>query len=223
MLFDVSNTPGPPWLFKTANIDHAVLSSIKKELLNAFLKIANKNDRQKTLHFYNGLLPADRIENQNFQIVKNTCPILMQELKRLKLDELLSAVVIISMPADAPEMPIHRDYTAISPSDVHFGLNIPLIGCENSYTVFYNTNLTPDVPIPEHVIGAPDIRYVVQADEKCAVEIARLDSTIPSWVNNFVPHNVIKPDNVYRVNSSLRFANMQPLIDSGYFDQELIK
>jgi hypothetical protein len=223
MLFDVSNTPGPPWLFKTANINYEFLATIKKELLNAFLKITNKNDRQKTLHFYNGLLPADRSENQNFQIVKNSCPVLMQELKRLKLDELLSAVVIISMPADSPAMPIHRDYTATSPSDVHFGLNIPLIGCENSYTVFYDTNLTPDVPIPDHVIGAPDVRYVIQANETHAVEIARLDSTIPSWVNNFVPHNVIKPHNVYRVNSSLRFANMQPLIDSGYFDQELIK
>lgn len=196
----------PDWLYQRANLNLDVLPEIKKELLQIF-----EFSKQSCLVPYTSTfmgLNADQVKN---------CPMLFQELDRLKLKETFEFLAFISVVSDQ-EFPAHVDG-----GDGDIGLNIPLLNCSGTYTVWYNGNIkVAGKKFPEHVIGAQIVENARPGDPEGLVEIDRIEADIPYWINVNVLHCPVTTHNNFRVAASLRFAP-DPLDEHGQLWPHLIK
>lgn len=201
----------PNWLYKPANIDTNVLPTIQDEVMK-LLKIAYPDTDSMTSKF---AVPADVFT------IKKSCPALMSELDRLGLsDHFLMMALIIVQPGS--HYPIHIDST--NPARMSVGLNMPILNCENSYTVWYDAKIQYEKYVPDYVIGSDIAHMSVPVDETTAKEIDRCNANIPHWINVSVPHVPVCDHNLFRVNCSLRFSpKLFEFIADGYFDQVLVK
>jgi hypothetical protein len=203
----------PDWLYCPASIDLSLLPQLKKEIskFSIAVKEIPTNDR-RGLAFH----------TDDLDLIKNMCPCLIKEFIRLGIDQLLDHVSIITIDPAKPPVPIHRDCDDISVPT--FGLNIPVINCEDTYTVWYDTELDKNSPVPAHFAGSPIIYTTVPAANQHATEIDRCSAATPHWVNNWVPHAARSDHNKIRVNSSWRFKKeIYNLLENGYFDKHLVQ
>ena len=82
-----------------------------------------------------------------------------------------------------------------------FGLNIPILNCEDSWTVWYDaeTDLSPE-------FNEYDVR---KSARRClsenAVELCRMPASTPAWVNISIPHRPVTTHNKLRAVISARF------------------
>jgi hypothetical protein len=201
----------PDWLHLPAAIDPVKLPSIQKELMHvaswAIKDIAHS--------------PSEFINVDDIDKVKHTCPILVDEFKRLGIFDILYLMSIITVRPES-YFPIHVDYP--DPSRISFGLNIPVLNCKDSYTVWYDTEVLPYKYLPGYIITSPLVSVAQPCDEENAVEIDRVECSTPSWINNHVPHRPHCLHNKFRINSSFRFTNqIYELIANGHFDKHLVR
>jgi len=136
--------------------------------------------------------------------VRLFAPTYINFLKSLGIDDTLKSVAFSgSQGENRMNCPIHID--SKYPDETCPGLNIPITGCEKSWTVFYD--------IGEHE-GREDFSRVtkqyknsVEWNEEEAVEIARVPATQPTWVNIAVPHKPVTDHTDLRLIITSRFDN----------------
>lgn len=193
----------PSWLYKVPNLDPVKLPVIQKELIQAF-----EDSKQLSLVPY-----TSTYFETNFRITKK-CPTLHRELARLNLLKNFTSVAFISVVQDA-DFPAHVD----GPDDI--GLNIPLINCQGTYTVWYDGKITDDWA-EDYLIGVANARNASKADPTSLVEICRIESNAPYWINVNIIHKPVTTHNNFRVAASLRFIP-EPLDSQGNLWPNLIK
>ena len=96
--------------------------------------------------------------------------------------------------------PIHVD--SLNWQSRCYGLNIPLINCEDTYTVFYDVEIES-----EDVFGKSDpmnSSRIIKKDT-IATEIDRMPASQPAWVNTSIPHTPVSLHNRPRAIISARF------------------
>ena len=194
----------PDWLYLQPNIDADALDTIKKELIKL-----SAVDRPNNLVKYTSTFAAADLD-----LTHKLCPTLIQELERLQLLKDFCFVAFISV-VGQKEFPPHVDVG----TDV--GLNIPLVNCEGTYTVWYDAKIV-DQELPEYAIGSQVAHMARLCDPRTAVEIGRCDSTIPYWINTNVPHRPETHHDQFRLAASLRFYP-DPLNEKGELWPHLIK
>lgn len=195
----------PDWLCHQANLDFSKLPGIQKELLKLLVSTKNQNLVPYTSTF---------VEIRS-QIVLEQCTLLSEQLKNLNLIDQFFTMGLISVDADHI-FPPHVD------GDVaDIALNIPLMGCDGTYTVWYDGELT-DQGLPTYAIGSPIAEIARVADPRTVTEIGRCDSSIPHWINVNVFHRPETHHNQFRVAASLRFAP-EPVDKHGDLWPHLIK
>jgi len=200
----------PDWLYRPANIDSLLYSSIKKELLQVF----NYKFKQT---------PFNKIQSQftipaNIEYVKQTCPTLMKQLKMYGLDtELRMLAFIIVSPGG--DYPIHVD--TLNPGQMSLGLNIPVLNCNDSYTAWYDTEILYHEFFESSLLDNSVPSTALPCDLTNAVEIARCSANSPHWVNVLKPHAAICNHNKLRVNSSLRFDKkiFEMISDNSFYER----
>lgn len=195
----------PDWLYKQVNLDFSKLPNIQKELMK--LLVSNKK---------NNLVPfTSTFVNINAPTVLEQCPSLAEQLKNLNLVDPFFSMGLISVDADHIFPPhVDGDVTDIA-------LNIPLIGCEDTYTVWYDGKIT-DQELPSYAIGSEIVKIARVCNPRTVVEIDRCDSSIPHWININVPHRPETHHNAFRVAASLRFIP-DPVDQHGELWPHLIK
>ena len=195
----------PNWLFHQANLNFPKLSDIQKELLKLLVYTKNQTLVPYTSTFVD--VPA--------QTVLERCPLLLEQLKNLNLLDKFFTMGFISVDADHIFPPhIDGDVTDIA-------LNIPLLGCEGTYTVWYDGKIT-DNELPSYAIGSEIVKIARVCDPRSAVEIDRCDSSIPHWINVNVFHRPETHHNQFRVAASLRFIP-DPINEHGELWPHLIR
>lgn len=202
----------PDWLCKPANLDFSKLPQIQFELIK-LLKLKVPDFTKATSQF---IVPGGNIET-----TRKTCPTLMEELERLELAHMLKMIAMIMVTPDH-EYPIHIDST--NPARMSVALNMPVLNCQNSYTIWYDAKIQYEQYVPEYVIGDDIAWMAVPCDSNNAVEIARCDANVPHWVNIYRPHVPKCDHTMFRVNASLRFtADIYKVIYSDDFESKYVK
>lgn len=215
----------PDFLYKPAAFDVALLPLIQKEAIKLFLELQHTKAHKKKIFYY--------FENFEQEVgkLKNLCPNLLQELQKLGLDRYFSSLLFVQKLPSQDDMPIHRDANLDTPLTYgHVGLNIPIAGCENSYTVFYDGELDPNGDHAKLSFSESNPWYGTAtaqgggkfANQDTAVEIARVSSNQPLWINTYAFHAGHTQSQKQRLLLSLRFYDLSDLFDSGYFDEHLV-
>lgn len=193
----------PDWLYQQANLNADILPEIQKELLQIF-----EFSKQFCLVPYTSTFMYLEVEQ-----IKD-CPILLQELDRLKLKQNFMALAFVSVVNDK-EFPPHVD------AGNEVALNIPLLNCSETYLVWYDGKITEE-KIPEYVIGAPVAKDACLGDSEGLTEIDRIESNSPYWINVNVLHRPVTMHNNFRLAASLRFYPI-PIDEHGELWPNLIK
>jgi hypothetical protein len=198
-------TATPDWLFQQPNLSVDTLPTIKKELLIVF-------EQTKKL----SLVPytSTYMEIGNNKWIEQYCPTLYKELQQLKLRDSLKSLAFISVVTDK-YFPAHVDV------DSEVALNIPLINCDDTYTVWYNGQ-PHSKEFDDYLIGVESARTAMEADADGLIEIGRCESNVPRWINVNVLHRPETHHNKFRVAASLRF-NPEPLDENRELWPHLIK
>ena len=194
----------PDWLYHEPNIESDVVAIIKKELLK--LSVV---DRPNNLVEYTSTFVAASQE-----LTHKLCPTLIQQLDKFNLLKDFCFVAFISV-VGQKEFPPHVDVG----TDV--GLNIPLMNCEDTYTVWYDAKIV-DRELPTYVIGSDVAHMARVCDPRTAVEIGRCDSNQPYWINTNVPHRPETHHNQFRLAASIRF-HPDPINEKGELWPHLIR
>lgn len=197
----------PDWLYHTPNLDEHALPAIHKELLK--LSLQTKDN----LVPYSSTFVCYGHDEEERQKVLSACPMLAQELLRLKLLDNFHFIGFVSVDAQK-EFPPHIDTLDV-------GLNIPLYNCDGTYTVWYDAKIL-DQPFPDYVIGTPLVKAARIVDKKNAVEIGRVEANRPLWINTNVAHRPETHHDKLRLAASIRFYP-EPLDKKGELWPHLIK
>ena len=195
----------PDWLYHEPNLNSELLSAIQKELLKLFVQT-----KKNTLVPYT----STAVEIGDKELMRNTCTTLMQEFQRLGIYNNFFVITFISVDSNC-EFPPHVDV------GVDIALNIPLINCEGTYTVWYDGEIK-DQSLPDYAIGTSIVEIARVADPRTAVEIGRCDSSIPHWINVNMLHRPETHHDQFRVAASVRF-NPEPVDKKGELWPHLIK
>jgi len=202
----------PDWLCHEANLDFTVLPAIQKELLKLFLKT-----KKDTLVPYTSTF-VEIGGHAELGAMYSNCPLLMAEMNRLELIENFISIAFISVDS-AKEFPPHVDGWVSEGADI--ALNIPLIGCEGTHTVWYDGEVQ-DKKLPTYAIGSEIAHSARVADPRTVVEIGRCDASIPHWININVLHRPETHHDKFRVAASIRFVP-DPMNKDGELWSHLIK
>ena len=197
-------TATPDWLYHEANLDFTALSAIQKELLK-LLVITKKLSLVPYTSTY--------MEINNNGWVDQYCPTLCKEFQRLKLQGSLKVLAFISVVTDK-HFPAHVD------GESEVALNIPLINCDGTYTVWYDGHLESK-EFDDYLIGADSARTAIQGEANSLVEIDRCEANVPRWINVNVLHRPETTHNKFRVAASFRF-DPEPLDNYGQLWPHLV-
>lgn len=183
----IEHDTNPKWLYKTIEVNN--LRAIQAEILPiVFKKIPNfMTDRPQFMH-----VMRDEIE-----------PFAPRYTEFIKqhgdIDKWYwSAIITTNLGVD---FDIHVDSTDWKTRC--YGLNIPIINCDNSYTVWY------DAEIEGKLYDESDFRSVVriQKPNTVANEIGRLDTSQPAWINTSIPH---RPESTHKRPRAIISARFDP-------------
>ena len=198
----------PDWLYHTPALDDNVLLVIQKELTK--LSIHTRADMLVPYSSTFAVYGASDLERKN---VFDGCPVLVQELVRLKLLGSFYWIGFVSVDS-SKEFPPHIDTLDV-------GLNIPLYNCDDTYTVWYDAKIL-DQGFPDHVIGTTHVKAARIVDKKNAVEIGRVEANRPLWLNTNVAHRPETHHDKLRMAASIRFYP-EPINEKGELWPHLIK
>lgn len=204
----------PTWLHRPANIDKQVLPNIQAELLSLFEETKSSVLYSDKTMGYNTKDLYDKLD------LLKKLPSLSRELHRLKLLKYFNSLCLFWLRPGFDQLPIHIDDPEFRDN---VALNIPVQGCNGSFTIWYNAEIDFDSKIPDYAtdgIYDPGGRII----KGTAQEIARLDSGISSWVNISVPHQGVYIEGQERINASIRFTQKfyDDILDSEFFTKQLV-
>lgn len=168
------------------------------------IKIDNLNEIQHEIlntidDFFQPLDTAEAKFHSANQKIKVSSKNLNNFLKSLKLYDRWIGTGLSLLKNNS--LSIHTD--SINPNRI-FALNIPIINCQNSYTVWYDP-----IPNSKPVLSyyrsneSPILSYEYNKNE--VIEVARLESNVPAFVNVKLPHSAVSTSQSPRLLISLRF------------------
>lgn len=175
----------PKWLYKPIEVDN--LKEIQKEIIPIiYKKIPN----------FNRSLPQFKIIMRDE--IEPFAPLYTEFIKKFGMIERWELCVLVTTNLNI-DFNIHVDNSDWKTSC--YGLNIPIINCDNSYTVWYDTELE------DTIYDDDDIRNTarIQKPKTDAIEIERLDASQPAWVNTSIPHRPVSTHTRPRAILSARF------------------
>lgn len=194
------------WLHKQANIQ---IDDCADELLVLKDKIVGDLSKRGNSQF----IP---VEPEDF---KNTCKNLFEKIEAWGIAHRIAEIAVILQQGDR-KYPIHRDFPSWKMRNI--ALNIPILNCHDSFTVWYDAKLVEQNPaeLGDNVYT----KHSRKVDEASAVEIGRCDSTVPQWINVFVPHAPTVYHQLPRISVSIRFhPELFDLVSNGYFEENMVK
>jgi hypothetical protein len=194
----------PDWLHQQPNLSVDALPAIKKELLVLF-----ELTKELTLVPYT----STYMEINKDEWVEQYCPTLCKELQRLKLRDSLKILAFVSVVIDK-HFPAHVD------AESEVALNIPLINCDNTYTVWYDGQ-TQSKEFDDYLIGIESARTAIEGTTDSLIEIDRCEANVPRWINVNVLHRPETQHDKFRVAASLRF-DPEPLDNHGQLRSHLV-
>lgn len=205
----------PEWLFRKANVNKDIIPAYQKEMLTFF-----RDSLKDSQSDFTNIPSQFKLLGHRDKIIAY-CPTLYKELQRLGIADLLWSVGII-VANHAYHYPIHID--SANPARLSVGLNIPVLNCTDTYTVFYDvTRIEYEKLLPDYLVGSELAAGSVLCTEKDAVEIGRCDASIPHWINVARPHQPVCKHTKLRINSSIRFTpEIYKLLANGYFEKNLV-
>lgn len=178
-------TDPPKWLYKPIEVNN--LAQIQKEILPIILKKI-PNFIFEPPNFYR-LLPEDIVPY---------APNYIELIKTIGIYDrwLLSAVITTNRGIITP---IHVDNKNWFKNC--YGLNIPIVNCEGTYTVWYDTE------IGNSLYEEGDWRDTAcsQKENTPATEIGRWEMSQPAWINVSIPHQAVSTHMKPRAIISARF------------------
>lgn len=174
-------------IYKLVNIPN--FEGIKKEL-SSKISLYFKDITELNSSFYY----ADT------NLIKKECPLLIQYLNSCNLTHRW-AHTGISVLNHKKSLKIHTD--APQRKERFYALNIPIINCENSFTIWYH-HKHDNAPLYKIDHGDNKIHYEEFEDDDM-VEIKRISSDNPAFVNIKLPHRGINTNELPRCLISLRF------------------
>lgn len=175
----------PTWLYKPID-DIPELNKIQKECFRIYSAV--KKDICKDVGW--------AIAGIELDIMKKLAPNYINFLKKLGLYEIYAGTAFsASIGIQKYPCPVHVDCKDWR--QLPFSLNIPVVGCEDSYTVFYDVDESSDPAnaLPDtwdnNYMKMNKIEGVVGYSEKTAKEIGRMPATQPAFVNIGIPHRPV--------------------------------
>jgi len=183
-------TEKPSWFYKPLQIEN--LEAIQKELLTVlYKKIPNFENSPPFFHY------TSREE------IEPDAPIYTEYIKSLGLLDKWIASPIITTNYHY-KFPIHID----NPNwhEMCYGLNIPVINCEDTYTVWYDAEINYDKPFQsENDTQTKSVARLIKPGSS-STEIARWHMKDPAWINISIPHAPMSNHNKPRALFSARFS-----------------
>jgi hypothetical protein len=175
----------PTWLYKPVKIPNLI--EIQKEFLAVILDIIEDVESATPNYI---LVPSNQIQSNS--------PATSAYLDSLGL---LGRWVYTAFVTGnhGVSVPMHVD--TVDWQNRCFGLNIPVLNCDNTYTAFFNAIITTPVDAIR-----PEQQPAFMCDATTAVEIGRVECSQPYWANVSMPHQPIMGHNKSRIVASLRFS-----------------
>lgn len=182
----------PNWLYKPVHVNY--LEQIKKEFLNIYEQHYSNIFKDRGFAFT--YLDKD--------IVRDNAPTYIQFLNDLKLYDKWTSCIFVGTNGEkrSIDSPIHVDTEDWQTRS--YALNLPVMNCENSYTVFYNATK----PNPQAYLGDEPVTGWATArgfEFDGAVEIGRWNVEKPAWINVCIPHRAENNNSNPRLIVSSRF------------------
>jgi hypothetical protein len=183
------------WICKKVNIDQ--LPTIAQELTKLLKIIQIKNQV---------LLKNQLFSSWDLDLFRRHTPALMTWLSSQGLEQYFIGVFFTVCDANT-QLSIHID--AESGTDISgtkINLLIPVNNCKNSWTVWHDAD-TIDQGLSE-LHGANNYGRI--CDPNTAVEVSRIETTVPYWLNPTIPHQPVTGELEHpspRIAASLRFTN----------------
>lgn len=203
----------PTWRHLPAKIDAARLPAVQQELLAMFNEMRSMPiASEQSMGFSTGGI----YEKKDLLLkIPNTVKL----LNDLKLITYFKYFGLFWLRPGLSELPIHIDDPTYNEN---IALNIPVLECADSYTIWYDAEVDYDAKIPDY---ATDGKYdpggrVIKGPAR---EIDRVNCSFPSWVNVAVPHQGYYTGSAERINASFRFTDkFYNLVDTEYFYDNLV-
>jgi hypothetical protein len=174
----------------------------KNLVIDNFLEI--QNELSTNLHRYlkNYKDCKSLFYGSNANIIKECCPGLSNFLyNKNLLNRFTGAGISVLNSNDM--LYIHTDSLKKNRT---YALNIPICNCENSYTIWYQEKDKNIKPKLDYYTSTNNQKIeFFEYDENNMIEIARLESSNPAFVNIKIPHRGISFNNNKRFLMSLRF------------------
>jgi len=191
----IKHTEKPSWFYKPIQVDN--LEEIQKELISVL---------------YNKLIPNFDTAIPMFKRIKREeiepfAPLYVKFIESLGLLDKWVASPIITTNYNI-SFPIHVDN--IDWVENSYGLNLPIINCENTYTVWYDAELQEfrdDLTDIDPNATADDPRHKARLvkPNTPVKEIARWHMKDPAWINVSIPHAPVSEHKKPRAVISARF------------------
>jgi hypothetical protein len=209
----------PKWLYKPANLTKQETKLIQFELLG-FLKNFCKENNTNFLSLTNQFICLTR--DHLFNNLHNL-PTLNKVLSRMQIKHFFKSIGFIVV-NENKYFPIHIDHYDTEWMNV--GLNIPVLNCDGSRTVWYDSMPDDNDEMPEYIGEITKISSSVSV--KCiqdnVKEIGSCDANKPHWINIAVPHAPRCTHSKLRINASLRFNTFENnFIDTEMFEQLMVQ
>jgi hypothetical protein len=204
----------PDWLYKPANLNSELMNDMQNELLN-YVTDKTGGDWANLNHIF--YVYYSRPELYKY------CPTVKKQFDELSLTELYYGITFTIFNPNSRVFPIHIDYP--NPARLSLALTIPILNCEGSYTAWYDAEILPYKVLDKSYVMNPVIATTLLCDQDTAVEIDRVTSEIPHWINVGKMHKGVSTvTDRPRILATLRFLpNIFEYIADGRFDQILVK
>jgi hypothetical protein len=206
----------PSWLYKPANISEKDAKLIRLEILyflNNWCKSRNIALQSLQSQFIGEVTSINEF---------HTNSVLRRVLTDMKIEHLFNFLSFIVV-TENRYFPIHIDH--YNTDWMSFGLNIPILNCDGSKTVWYDSLPDENDDMPDYI---SELTVHGKIAMKCVQdhvqEIGSCDANVPHWINVSVPHAPKCTHSKLRINSSLRFhSDIYELLDDGTFENLMVK
>jgi hypothetical protein len=174
----------PTWFYKTVDVPN--LELIQQQFQEIVLELISLDEPIKYFHI-------DRA------LIENRVPSYAKLIDSLGLLDRWAYSAIIA--TNGEEFPIHVD--AIEWDRRCYALNLPVMNCDDSYTIWYDAEIEQDPIDPNPANKRSLAKGCVPGT---AIEVCRMPAATPAWVNIALPHRPYTCHAKLRVVVSARFS-----------------
>jgi hypothetical protein len=175
----------PNWLYKVISVDN--LEAIQKELLPVLYREIPNFEIDKSQFVY---VLREKIEPYT--------PLYVDFIRSLGILDRWHYSAFIT--TNTNSLPVHVD--SLDWQTRCYGLNLPLVNCEGTYTIFYNAEINE-----EQYRNSNDSKSTARLikPNSIPIEIDRVESTTTMWINTCIPHAPVSTHSKPRAIISARF------------------